>query len=477
MVADIIPVILSGGAGTRLWPLSRAARPKQFLSFGAPKDGRVLSLFQQAVLRCRTRPFHPRPVVVGADEHRFLLAHDLASIKTEADILLEPEPRNTCAAIAAGCLQALARDPQALVAILAADHHIGDISAFVAAFSDAATDADDGRLVTFGIQPDRAASGFGYILPGDRLHRAHSVERFIEKPPQQEAERLLDEGWLWNSGNFLFRAAVFLDELARMEPEILEAVDNAHRKAKRDLGFLRLDAASFSAAPAKQVDHAVMERTRRAAVLPVTHHWADIGTWEGVEILMPKDETGNRISGDAVLIAADGNLVHSPDRLATLIGVSDMVVVSTRDCLLVMPKSHAGKISHLVAHLEAMGRTEAVETTRTFRPWGDYESIDRGDAYQVKRTVVAPGGVLSLQKHAHRAEHWIVVSGQAEVTIGNRTRRLVAGQSAYVPLGAIHRLANHGTQPLVLIEVQTGDYLGEDDIVRLEDIYNRNLPA
>lgn len=477
MADGIIPVILSGGAGTRLWPLSRAARPKQFLSFTSAQDGTTLSLFQQAVLRCRSRPFDPRPVVVGANDHRFLLAQDLEKIAITADILLEPEPRNTCAAIAAGCLQALTRKTQALVAIVTADHNIPDHAAFREAVSHATPDAQDGHLVTFGIRPDRSTTGYGYMLPGKSLRRALAVEQFIEKPSQEVAERLIAENWLWNSGNFLFRADIFLEELARLEPEILDAVTAAHRKTTHDLGFLRLDAASFAAAPALQIDHAIMEKTQRAAVLPVTYSWADIGSWDGLHDMIETDGTGNAAIGDTALLDASGNLIHAPDKLTALVGVNDMIVVSTRDCLLVAAKSQAGNIKDLVAQLHADERPEAAETPQTFRPWGNYEVIDRGKGYQVKRTVVAPGGVLSLQSHVHRAEHWVVVTGEAEVTIDNQVQTLASGQSAYVPKGAIHRLANHGLKPLVLIEVQTGSYLGEDDIVRHDDIYNRHTLA
>lgn len=473
MAAGIIPIILSGGAGTRLWPLSRAARPKQFLSFGREEAGGRYSLFQQAALRCRGLPFDPRPVVVGADDHRFLLAENLARIGIVADILLEPAPRNTCAAVAAGCLQALARAPDALVAVLAADHHIPEGAAFAQAMREAAPDARDGRLVAFGVRPDRPATGYGYILPGRRLRRAMAVERFVEKPVAARAERFVAESWLWNSGNFLFRADAFLDELARLQPAILDAVRAAHGGARPDLDFLRLDEASFTAAPAVAVDRAVMERTDRAAVLPVGYRWSDVGSWDTVGGMIDGDEAGNAVVGEAALVAASGNLVHSPDRLTALVGVRDTVVVSTRDCLLVMPKAHAGDVGGLVERLAAEGRPEAVETLLTLRPWGSYERLDRGDGYQVKRTVVAPGGVLSLQKHAHRAEHWVVVTGEAEVTIGGQTRTLLPGQSAYVPQGTVHRLANRGAEPAVLIEVQTGSYLGEDDIVRLEDVYNR----
>lgn len=477
MAEGIIPVILSGGAGTRLWPLSRAARPKQFLSFGPAENGLSLSPFQQTILRCRGLPFDPRPIVVGANDHRFLLVQHLEKIAVQADILLEPYPRNTCAAIAAGCLQAMTRHKHALVAIVTADHNIPDHAAFRAAISDAVPDALNGHLVTFGIRPDKPAPDYGYILPGKRLHRALSVEQFIEKPSPEMAEQLIAGNWLWNSGNFLFRADVFLDELAQLEPKLLEAVTAAHDKSTQDLGFLRLDAQSFAAAPALQIDHAVMERTQRAAVLPVTYSWSDIGSWDSLHTMIEADQAGNAAIGDTVLVNASGNLIHAPDRLTALIGVDDMIVVSTRDCLIVTPKSRAGEIKDLVARLQADGRTEAVQAPQTFRPWGDYEVVDHGQGYQVKRTVVAPGGVLSLQSHRHRAEHWVVVSGEAEVTIGDEMHRLVAGQSAYVPQGTVHRLANRISQPLVLIEVQTGSYLGEDDIVRLEDIYNRASPA
>lgn len=473
MAAGIIPVIVSGGTGTRLWPLSRADRPKQFLSFGEDGTGSGHSLFQQALLRCRGAPFDPRPVVVGARDHRFLLAEELLRAGIAADILLEPVARNTCAAIAAGCLQAQARAPGVLVAVLAADHHIPDAAAFAGAILDAATDARAGRLVAFGIRPDGPATGYGYILPGTRLRRALAIEKFIEKPAAAEAGSCVAAGWLWNSGNFLFRADVFLDELARLQPAILEAVSSAHERARTDLDFLRLDEESFSAAPAMAVDRAIMEKTRQGAVLPVDYHWSDIGSWDTVGVAIGSDEAGNTVVGDAALVAASGNLVHSRDRLTALLGVQDTVVVSTRDCLLVMPRSHAGEIGGLVARLQAEGWPEAAQTLKTLRPWGSYERLDCGEGYQVKRTVVAPGGVLSLQKHALRAEHWVVVTGRAEVTIGNRTRTLLPGQSAFVPQGVVHRLANRGSEPAVLIEVQTGTYLGEDDIVRLDDIYNR----
>lgn len=464
----VIPLILSGGSGTRLWPLSRASKPKQFLRFGAE-----WSLFQDTARRCRGPLFDKRPIVVGADSHRFLLAEDLMQAGTTADILLEPVARNSCAAIAAGCLQALKRSPDAVVLVLAADHHIPDAAAFSAAVDNALADAKAGHLVTFGIRPDRPATSYGYILPGERLNNAHAVERFVEKPGLEQAETYLTQGYLWNSGNFLFSAAAFLAELERLAPEIFAAVSRAHEHARVDLDFLRLEETAFAQSPSIAVDYAVMERTERAAVLPVDYGWSDIGSWDALAAILPADDTGNAVVGTAVFVDGQDNIVHSTDRLTTLVGVRDMVVVSTRDGLLVVPKSRAEDVKGLVARLQQDGRSEAVEALQIFRPWGNYERLDMDEGYQVKRIVVAPGGVLSLQKHRHRAEHWVVVKGEAEVTIDTSVRALMPGQSVYVPLGAVHRLANRGTESVILIEVQTGDYLGEDDIVRLEDVYNR----
>lgn len=467
-MAGVIPIVLSGGSGARLWPLSRASRPKQFLSFGAER-----SLFQDTILRCGAAVFDARPIVVGADGHRFLLAEDLLRIGVDADILLEPVARNSCAAIAAGCLQALERSADAVVLALAADHRIPDAGAFADAVAEALVDAEAGRLVTFGIRPHRPATAYGYILPGRRLHRAAAVERFVEKPTPELAERYLAEGCLWNSGNFLFRAEAFLGELERLHPEILAAVREAHARARVDLDFLRLDRAAFAQAPSISVDHAVMERTDRAAVLPVAYRWSDVGSWDAVCDVLAGDAGGNAVVGDATILDGGGNLVHSEDRLTALVGVDDMVVVSTPDCLLVAAKSRAEDVKPLVARLQAQARPEAVEGLAVFRPWGHYERLAAEGGYQVKRLVVKPGGVLSLQRHRHRAEHWVVVRGAAEVTIDGEVRTLTANQSVDVPVGAVHRLANREQEPAVLIEVQTGGYIGEDDIVRLEDVYNR----
>jgi mannose-1-phosphate guanylyltransferase/mannose-6-phosphate isomerase len=463
----VIPIILSGGSGTRLWPLSRASKPKQFLSFGTPH-----SLFQETLLRCRGALFDARPVIVGADAHRFLLAEDLLEIGVAADILLEPAARNSCAAVAAGCLAALQRDREAIVLVLAADHHIPDAQAFAAAVALAAPEAAAGRLVTFGIEPDRPATGYGYIRPGERLETAFGVEAFVEKPPAARAADYVAQGYLWNSGNFLFGAASFLAELKRLQPAILAAVEQAFGAARRDLDFIRLDAA-FAGAPAISIDHAVMEKTDKAAVLPVAYAWSDVGSWDAVLDIAARDGAGNAAIGHAVIEAGSNNLVHSERRLTALLGVDDLVVVTTPDAVLVAGKARAEGVKELVAGLKAAGRAEAGEAQQIFRPWGNYERLDMAAGYQVKRITVKPGGVLSLQKHRHRAEHWVVVQGEAEVTIDGAVSSLKPNQSVYVPLGSVHRLANRGAAPVVLIEVQTGDYLGEDDIIRLEDSYNR----
>jgi len=466
----IIPVILSGGSGTRLWPLSRESKPKQFLKFSGEH-----SLVQQTALRCGSGIFDSRPIIVCADSHRFLMAESLLEIGVDADILLEPARRNSCAAIAAGCLKALARSPEAIVLILAADHDIPDHAQFAGAVEAATVDARAGYLATFGVRPTYPATGYGYILPGEPLSKkgCFGVTRFVEKPDRERAERYVDEGYLWNSGNFLFRAGSFIDELKLHAPKILEAVESAFDRAETDLGFLRLDKPAFERSPSISVDYAVMERTKKAAVFPVDYKWSDVGSWQAVWEMTEKDKAGNAIAGNAQLVDSANNLVHSPEKLTALVGVNDIAVVTTRDAVLVTSRSNAEDVKQLVVDLQKNGRAEAVESLQIFRPWGNYEQLDADTGYQVKRIVINPGGILSLQKHQHRAEHWIVVQGRPEITIDDTVQTLEPNQSVYIPLGAIHRLANHGDDPVVLIEVQTGDYLGEDDIIRLDDIYNR----
>ncbi len=449
--------------------MSRASKPKQFLNFGGRR-----SLFQETLLRCRRGDvFDARPIVVGAEAHRFLLAEDLREIGIDADILLEPVARNSCAAVTAGCLQALSRSPGAVVLVLAADHHIPDAAAFGAAVSAAAANAEAGELVTFGIRPDRPATAYGYIRPGEAAGRAAKVQAFVEKPSGTAASGYVAEGYLWNSGNFLFRADAFLDELGRFEPAILERVAAAYAAGRRDLDFLRLEEAAFAAAPSISVDYAVMERTDRASVLPVDYGWSDVGSWDAVAEILQRDTDGNTVVGDASLLDSRNNLIHADGKLVTLIGIEDTVIVETRDSLLVASKARSQEVKALVAQLQREGRIEANEALQVFRPWGNYERLDIGPGYQVKRIVVKPGGVLSLQRHQHRAEHWVVVQGQAEVTVDGKVEMLGPNEAVDVPMGAVHRLANRGANPVVLIEVQTGHYLGEDDIVRLQDVYNR----
>jgi mannose-1-phosphate guanylyltransferase/mannose-6-phosphate isomerase len=465
---SVVPIILSGGSGTRLWPMSRASKPKQFLSFGAGH-----SLFQETALRCTSPIFDPRPIIVGSASHRFLIASDLSEISIDADILLEPMARDSCAAIAAGCVCAMTRDPQARVLVLAADHHIPDWQAFACAVNSALPDVDAGYLVTFGVEPDRPATSYGYIRPGKMLNRALQVEAFVEKPSEARAQDYIDCQYLWNSGNFLFRADVFLEELRRYQPEIYSAARDSFANAASDMNFLRLNASDFATSPAISVDYAVMEKTGKAAVLPVKYSWSDIGSWDSAASIFPRDGNENAVFGDVVLNQCQGNIVHSPEKLTAMIGVEDTIVITTRDCVLVADKNRAEEVKALVETLRCQQRREAVEALRVFRPWGNYEQLDMGKNYQVKRIVINPGGVLSLQKHRHRAEHWIVVCGNPEIVIDDTVKTLQPNQSVYVPLGSVHRLSNNGREAVVLIEVQTGAYLGEDDIIRLSDNYNR----
>ncbi len=467
----IIPVILCGGSGSRLWPASRESYPKQFLALTGDK-----SLFQNTLARVTGAMFASPIIVTGAD-YRFLVAEQVMSMGITADLVLEPARRDSCAAITAAAAVAAKRDAEAIVLVLAADHAIPDADDFLAHVKRGLAAAEAGRIVTFGIQPTAPATGYGYIRPGADLAGiagVKAIDAFVEKPDAATAGVYVAEGYLWNSGNFLFKASVFLDEVKSLAPEIATPVLASIDGAKRDLDFLRLDPETFGQAVAKSVDYAVMEKSARASVVPSTFHWSDIGAWGSIWELAAKDANGNAAQGDAVFLNATNSYVHSPETLTTVIGLDNVVVVTTRDAVLVAARDKSEDVKKLVAQLTTRGRPEGVEHMRAYRPWGHYERIDIGTRYQVKRITVKPGSKLSLQSHFHRAEHWVVVSGIARVTIDNEVKVLSENQSVYIPLGAVHRMENPGKIPLELIEVQSGSYLGEDDIVRYEDVYNRS---
>jgi mannose-1-phosphate guanylyltransferase/mannose-6-phosphate isomerase len=469
----LFPVVLSGGSGTRLWPLSRQNQPKQFLALMGDH-----SLFQETALRVARLPQARPPVTVCSEDHRFMVGEQLQAVGVPSGgILLEPVARNTAPAIALAALHVLAQDPDATMLVLPADHLIEDEAAFRAALDIALQLADDDRLVAFGIRPDYAETGYGYILRGEALvDGGYRIERFVEKPDLATAERYVAEGtYAWNSGMFLFRAQRYLDELGRFAPDMLAAVRAAYAGASADLDFIRIDRDAFAASPSDSIDYAVMEKTARAAVVPVSCGWSDIGSWSSLWSVAQRDENGNRHEGDVISVDTRGSLVRASERrMVATLGVEDLVIIDTADATLVARKDRVQDVKTLVDRLKADGRTEHLFHRKVYRPWGSYDSIAVGERFQVKRIVVKPGAALSLQQHAHRAEHWIVVSGTAEVTCDGRVFDLHENESTFIPLGSVHRLRNRGSKPVELIEVQSGAYLGEDDIVRLEDVYGRS---
>jgi mannose-1-phosphate guanylyltransferase/mannose-6-phosphate isomerase len=471
MSAQIIPVIMCGGAGTRLWPVSRESMPKQFV----PLVGQG-STFQQVLARIADPSLFSRPIVITNADFRFVVAEQLRERGIEADIVLEPSRRDSGPAVAVSAVLAAKRDHDALVLVLAADHVVRKPEEFRQACRRAAEAATAGRIVTFGIAPTHPATNYGYVRPGEKLNGAHvhAVEAFVEKPDAATAANYLADGYLWNSGNFLFHAATMLAEIERFEPAMAEAAKAAVDGLTRDLDFVRLAADAFARAPRKSIDYAVMERTKLAAVVPADIGWSDVGSWSAVWDILDHDAAGNATEGPVVMLDSRNSLVRSEKSLlTTVIGLDDVIVVSTADAVLVSARAKAEEVKTLVEQLKAQNHRAAVEHRRIYRPWGYYQDIDIAPRYRVKRIVVKPGSKLSLQKHFHRSEHWVVVKGTAEVTLGTDERSVHENESVYIPIGSVHRLANPGKIRLELIEVQVGSYLGEDDIVRLDDVYGR----
>jgi len=468
--AGITPVILSGGSGTRLWPLSRTLHPKQLLDLMGDH-----SLLQDTALRLADPALFGPPIVVCNEEHRFIIAEQLREVGiSPRAIVLEPAARNTAPAIAAAAALA---GPEELLLSVPSDGHVGDAAGYRASIADGVPAARADFICTFGVVPSRPETGYGYIEESAEfaVAPARRVSHFHEKPDAARAAAYIAAGrYLWNPSLFLFRAGFYLDELERCTPGIVEPVRRAVASGKRDLDFMRLDAAAFAEAPAISVDHALMEKTGQAAVLRLDTPWSDVGSWQELWQQGGPDAAGNVLVGDVIVEESSGSYVRSEGRLVAALGLQDQIVVATRDVVMIVPRERAQEVKRLVERIAAAGRSEHNAHPRVWRPWGYYEGIDIGEGFQVKRIMVKPGGRLSLQRHRRRAEHWIVVAGTARVTVDERVFELGANQSTHVPLGAVHRLENVADEPLYMIEVQCGDYVGEDDIERLEDVYNRS---
>lgn len=471
----MIPVILSGGSGSRLWPLSRALKPKQFIALHGDS-----SLFQGTLeringLSSEQQSLRP-PIIVCNEEHRFLVAEQSRALGvTPQKIILEPTARNTAPAIAAATLAALEEGEDPILLVLAADHVIADVAAFRDALAVARVEVDNGKIVTFGVVPTKPETGYGYIRTQiEAGASAGHVEAFVEKPDLATAQSYLAQGnYFWNSGMFMFRASVMKAELERLSPEIIVAAELSLTNASHDQDFTRLNKVAFANAPDVSIDYAVMEKTHIASVVALDSPWSDLGAWDSVWEAGAKDARDNCSQGDVLLHDVSNSYVHASHRLVSVIGLSDVVVVETADAILVADKHHAQDVKKVVSELTRQARSEGVSHREVYRPWGKYDSVDHGDRYQVKRITVKPGHKLSVQLHHHRAEHWIVVSGTANVQIGDKQVLLTENQSTFIPVGVVHALENPGRIPLELIEVQSGSYLGEDDIIRFEDRYGR----
>lgn len=465
----ILPIIIAGGSGTRLWPLSRQLHPKQFLPFMGDK-----SLLQDTLRRLAGEDYN-EPWLICNEAHRFLAAEQLREMQIKGQIFLEPEGRNTAPAIAIAALQAIHQYEDALLLVLPADHVIQDVAAFQKTLQEAKPLAEKGMLVTFGVTPLHAETGYGYIHKGEALaDNSFKIKDFVEKPDAKKALLYVNSGeYLWNSGMFMFRASQYIEELKKFEPLMVSSCEQALSRAVRDHDFIRLHAETFKACPSDSIDYALMEKTSHAAVIELDAGWSDLGSWSALWELHSHDAEGNAVKGDVVLDKVNNSLIHAEHRLVAAIGVDNVVIVETKDAVLVVAKDQVQRVKSIVDKIKQDDRHEHLLHREVYRPWGRFDSIDSGYRYQVKRITVKPGASLSMQMHYHRAEHWVVVSGTARVTCGDRTFLITENQSTYIPVGEIHALENPGKVPLELIEVQSGDYLGEDDIVRFKDVYGR----
>ena len=466
---NLIPVIMAGGSGSRLWPMSRSKYPKQLLPLTSEKS--MLQETAQRIVPLTTQA----PLVICNEDHRFIVAEQLKAQDQLGSIILEPVGRNTAPAIALAAIKIAEQDPEALMLVLAADHVIKNQAAFISSVNKAITQAKNNTLVTFGIVPDQPETGYGYIKRGEQQGECFAVEKFVEKPDEETAQKYLDSGdYYWNSGMFVFKASTYLQELEKHQPEILKACQKAMQHTTADSDFIRVDKTAFEACPDDSIDYAVMEKTAHAQVVPMDAQWSDVGSWSALWDISEKDKNNNATRGDVLTYTTSNSYINAEQRLVTTVGVDNLVIVETKDAVLVADKSQVQHVKKIVEQLKVANRTEHNIHREVYRPWGKYDSIDNGKHYQVKRITVKPGEKLSIQMHHHRAEHWIVVSGIAKVTNGDKTFLLAENQSTYIPVGTIHALENPGKLPLEMIEVQSGSYLGEDDIVRFEDRYGRS---
>ncbi|TXL08781.1 mannose-1-phosphate guanylyltransferase/mannose-6-phosphate isomerase [Methylococcaceae bacterium CS1] len=465
----MIPVILSGGSGTRLWPLSRGIYPKQFLPLVSDK-----TMVQETLLRLEGIEKLQAPIAICNEEHRFMMAEQLREINAQPEaIILEPVGKNTAPAVALAALAA--KDPEDILLVLPADHVIEDVRAFQEAVIKAEQLAEEGYLVTFGIVPTAVETGYGYIKRSDnKITHAFKVAEFVEKPDAVVAQAYVDCGeYYWNSGMFAFKAGRYLEELEKFYPEMLAACQLSFAGAETDVDFIRLNVDAFIQCPADSIDYAVMEKTDKAVVIPLDANWSDVGSWSALWEVRDKDSLGNALTGDVIAIDTENSFIHAENKLVAAVGVQDMIIIETDDAVMIAAKDRVQDVKKIVSILKSGQRSEADLHRKVYRPWGHYDSVDNGERHKTKRIVVKPGGKLSVQKHHHRAEHWVVVKGTALVSKGDETMLLSENESTYIPIGVIHSLENPGVIPLEIIEVQSGSYLGEDDIIRFEDRYGR----